>query len=214
MTSARFLKFVVKPIVFLLCLVPLTLLFHGALTGGLSANPIDDITDTTGRWTLRFLLITLSVRPLRQLTGWAKLIRFRRMLGLFAFFHGILHFTTYVWLDQFFDLAEILKDIPKRPFITAGFTAFVSMIPLALTSTKKWIGRMGGKRWQLLHRLIYLSATAGVVHYLWIVKADTLRPLTYGAVLSVLLTYRLIVRWKPNIVMKSRVAVPSTTPDA
>jgi sulfoxide reductase heme-binding subunit YedZ len=128
------------------------------------------------------------------------------MVGLFAFFHGILHFTTYIWLDQFFDLAEILKDIPKRPFITAGFTAFVCMIPLALTSTKKWIGRLGGKRWRLLHRLIYVSASAGVVHYLWIVKADTLRPLTYSALLSVLLIYRLVVRLNPNIILKSRLA--------
>ena len=128
------------------------------------------------------------------------------MVGLFAFFHGLLHFTTYIWLDQFFDLAEILKDIPQRPFITAGFTAFVCMIPLALTSTKKWIGRLGGKRWQLLHRLIYVSASAGVVHYLWIVKADTLRPLTYGALLSVLLIYRLVVRLKPDIIPKSRLA--------
>ena len=203
MTRDRLRKFVLKPVVFLLCLLPLALLTWNAFTGGLTANPIEDITHSTGRWTLRFLLITLAIRPLRQITGWNQLIRFRRMVGLFAFFHGILHFTTYIWLDQFFDIAEILEDIPKRPFITAGFTGFVCMLPLAMTSTKKWIGRLGGKRWQLLHRLIYVSATAGVIHYLWIVKADTLRPLTYGAILSVLLLFRLVVYLKPQILVSS-----------
>ena len=192
-----------KPVVFLLCLLPLALLTWNAFTGGLTANPIEDITHSTGRWTLRLLLITLAIRPLRQITGWKQLIRFRRMVGLFAFFYGILHFTTYIWLDQFFDIAEILADIPKRPFITAGFTAFVCLLPLAITSTKRWIGRLGGKRWQLLHRLIYVSSAAGVIHYLWIVKADTLRPLTYGAILSVLLLFRLVVYLKPHILVSS-----------
>lgn len=182
-----------KPVVFLTCLLPLSLLVWSALTGGLSANPIDDITDTTGRWTLRFLLITLSVRPFRQITGWSHLMRFRRTVGLFAFFYASLHFMTYIWLDQFFDFTSILKDIPQRPFITAGFVGFLSLIPLALTSTKKWIVRLGGKYWQLLHRLIYLSAAAGVCHYLWMVKADTLRPLTYGIILSILLGFRIFM---------------------
>ncbi len=204
MTPDRLRKFVLKPVVFLLCLLPLALLTWNAFTGGLTANPIEDITHATGRWTLRFLLITLAIRPLRQITGWNQLIRFRRMLGLFAFFHGILHLITYLWLDQFFDMEAILKDIPQRPFITAGFTGFVLMLPLAITSTKKWIGRLGGKRWQLLHRLIYVSSAAGVIHYLWLVKADTLRPLTYGAILSVLLLFRLVVYLKPQIVISSR----------
>jgi sulfoxide reductase heme-binding subunit YedZ len=154
------------------------------------------------------LLITLSVTPVRKLSGLTWLIRFRRMLGLFAFFYGSLHLMTYVWLDKFFDVHAalpniatsrfitawfhaMLQDIAKRRFITAGMTAWVLMLPLALTSTTGWIRRMGGKRWQRLHRLIYFSAAAGVVHFIWLVKADLRRPLTYGAVLTALLTYRL-----------------------
>jgi sulfoxide reductase heme-binding subunit YedZ len=171
--------------------VPLGLLAYNAFTGNLSANPIDDITDTTGDWTLRFVMITLSVTPLRKLFGWNFLGRVRRMLGLFTFTYATLHFTTYIWLDQFFDIASILKDIPKRPFILVGFTAFTLFIPLAITSTAGWVRRLGGKRWQLLHRLVYVSATAGVVHYLWLVKADKSRPLVYGGILAVLLGYRL-----------------------
>ena len=184
-----------QPIVFLVCLAPLSLLFWRALAGGLSANPIDDITDETGRWTLHFLLITLS---LRQITGRHHFINYRRMVGLFAFFYGSLHFITYIWLDQFFDVIEILKDIPKRPFVTAGVLAFTSMIPLAITSTKRWIARLGGKRWQRLHRLIYLSVLSGVVHYLWLVKADILQPLIYGSLLFLLLLYRGIVQLRPK----------------
>lgn len=165
-------------------------LTFAALTDRLSANPIDDITELTGTWTLRFVMITLAVTPLRRLTGWASLIRFRRMFGLFAFFHGFLHFTTYVWLDQFFMWEDIVKDVAMRPFITAGFTGFVLMIPLALTSTRKWIIRLGGKRWQWLHRLIYVTGGAGVIHYLWLVKSDIQRPVAYGALLAVLLGVR------------------------
>jgi len=181
---------ILKPVVFLTCLGPLAWLIWLALTDGLSPNPIDDITDTTGRWTLRFLLITLSITPLRRITGWNSLIRFRRMLGLFAFFHNLMHFTTWFVLDQFFAFGDMVNDVIARPFITVGFTGFVLMIPLAVTSTKKWIARLGGKRWQLLHRLIYVSATAGVIHYLWLVKLDIQRPLAYGAVLAVLLAFR------------------------
>src|SRR5262245_39820579 len=135
---------ILKPLVFLACLSPITLLVWNAFHDGLSANPIDDITDTTGRWTLRFILIALSITPLRRLTGWNSLIRFRRMMGLFAFFHGFLHFTTYLVLDHYFDFATIVEDVVMRPYITVGFTGFVLMIPLAITSTKKWIGRLGG----------------------------------------------------------------------
>ena len=181
-----------KPAVFLLCLVPLGLLAIDAFNDGLTANPIEYITRTTGIWTLRLVMVTLAVTPLRKLFGWNYLARVRRMLGLFTFFYATLHFTTYVWLDQFFDIASILADIPKRPFILAGFTAFVLFIPLAITSTAGWVKRMGGKRWQLLHRLVYVSAIAGVVHYLWLVKADTSRPLIYGGILAVLLGYRII----------------------
>lgn len=181
-----------KVVTFVLCLVPLGSLIFRTVTDQLSANPLDDITDVTGTWTLRFVMITLAVTPLRHLTGWNSLIRFRRMVGLFAFFHGFLHFMTYVVFDHFFDVQEILADIPKRPFITIGFTGFVLMIPLAVTSTKKWIARLGGRRWQWLHRLIYVTGICGVVHYLWLVKADIQRPLIYGGILAILLGFRVL----------------------
>jgi sulfoxide reductase heme-binding subunit YedZ len=177
---------------------------------GLGANPIDVITRTTGRWTLTFLLITLSVTPVRKLSGLTWLIRYRRMLGLFAFFYGSLHLMTYVWLDKFFDVHEMLHDIAKRRFITAGMTAWFLMLPLALTSTKGWIRRIGGKRWQMLHRLIYFSAAAGVVHFIWLVKADLRRPLTYGAFLAVLLAYRLIA-WLVSRIRARRAIAPQQT---
>jgi sulfoxide reductase heme-binding subunit YedZ len=181
-----------KAAVFILCLVPIGLLVFNTLTGNLSADPIKDITETTGTWTLRFVMITLAVTPLRKLFGWNFLARLRRMLGLFTFLYAALHFTTYVWLDQFFDVGAILADIPKRPFILAGFTAFTLLIPLAVTSTAGWVRRLGGKRWRLLHRLAYVSAVAGVVHYLWLVKADRTRPLIYGGILAALLVYRIV----------------------
>src|SRR5262245_12837818 len=181
-----------KVAVFLLCLLPISWLAFAALTDKLSANPIKDITEDTGTWALRFLLLTLCVTPFRKLTGWNEMIGYRRMLGLYAFFYGFLHFLTYAWLDQFFSISDIIQDVYKRPFITAGFSAFVVMIPLTITSTKKWIARLGGKRWQLLHRLTYVGAIAGVVHYLWLVKADTERPLIYGFLLSILLGFRVL----------------------
>jgi len=181
-----------KPVVFLACLGPLGLLVWRGLHGGLGANPIEFITHSTGDWTLIFLLVTLSITPLRKITHFYWLISFRRMLGLYAFFYGFLHLTTYVWLDKFFDVHEMLKDIAKRKFITAGMTAFALMIPLAVTSTK-WAIRKLGKRWQALHRLIYFSAAAGVIHYIWLVKADLKKPLEYAAVLAVLILYRLTI---------------------
>ena len=180
-----------KPVVFLLCLMPLAVLGWQALHGELTANPIEFITHATGDWTLRFLVITLCVTPFRKILHLPELIRFRRMLGLFAFFYGCLHFTTYIWLDKFFDLSEIWKDIAKRKYITVGFTAFLLLIPLAVTSTAGWIRRLGGKRWQQLHRLIYFSAALGVIHYYWQVKSAVIRPLTYGAIVAVLLLWRL-----------------------
>jgi methionine sulfoxide reductase heme-binding subunit len=180
-----------KPVVFLACLGPLASLTWRGFHAELGANPIEAITHGTGDWTLRFLLITLAVSPLRKLTRQYWLINFRRMLGLFAFFYGFLHLMTYVWLDKFFDVHEMLHDIAKRRFITVGMTAFVLMIPLALTSTKWAIRKLGGKRWQSLHRLIYFSAVAGVIHYIWLVKADLRKPLEYGAVLAVLLVFRI-----------------------
>jgi sulfoxide reductase heme-binding subunit YedZ len=181
-----------KPAVFLACLAPLGWLVWRALHAQLGANPIETVTHSTGDCTLTFLLITLSVTPLRKLTRQYWLINFRRMLGLFAFFYGTLHLMTWVWLDKFFDVHEMLADVVKRRFITAGMTAFALMIPLALTSTKWSIRRLGGKRWQLLHRLIYFSAAAGVIHYIWLVKADLKKPLEYAAVLAVLMLYRLL----------------------
>src|SRR6202162_831274 len=182
-----------KPVVFLACLIPLALLGRKAYSHALGANPIEVITHATGDWTLRFLLITLAITPIRKLTGRLWLIRYRRMFGLFAFFYGTLHFLTYIWLDKFFNLHEMLHDVAKRKFITVGFTAFVLLIPLALTSTKGWIQRLGGKRWQALHRLIYFSAIAGVVDCWWLVKADISKPEQYAFVLTLLLGYRVVV---------------------
>ena len=181
-----------KPILFLACLMPLVRLGWKAASVGLGANPIQVITYSTGTWTLVFLLVTLSITPLRKLTRQYWLIQHRRMVGLFAFFYACLHFTTYLWLDQFFNLHGIYKDIYKRPFITAGFTAFVLLIPLAATSTR-WAIRKLGKTWQALHRLIYVSATAGVIHYIWLVKKDVRVPEIYAAILAALLFYRVIV---------------------
>ena len=196
-----------KPVVFLFCLLPLAALGWRALHGELTANPIEFITHATGDWTLRFLVITLCVTPARKILHLPELIRFRRMLGLFAFFYACLHFTTYIWLDKFFDLPEMWKDIAKRKYITVGFTAFLLLIPLAVTSTVGWIRRLGGKRWQLLHRLIYFSATLGVIHYYWLVKSAVIRPLTYGAIVAVLLVWRLFA----SLSKKKRMRVEAVT---
>jgi sulfoxide reductase heme-binding subunit YedZ len=209
-----------KVATFLLCLGPLFTLIWKALHDipatssipfiargvdrwSLGANPIEVITRSTGKWTLVFLLLTLSITPVRKLLSQPWLIRFRRMLGLFAFFYVCLHFTTYIWLDKFFDVHEMLNDIAKRKFITVGFTAFVLMIPLAITSTTGWIRRLGGQRWHRLHQLIYVSATLGVIHFIWLVKADLRRPLYYGAVLSVLLLYRISLWIVPRLSLKA-----------
>ena len=183
-----------KVAVFTLCLAPALLLAWRGFHGGLGANPIEFITHATGDWTLRFLAITLAVTPLRKLLRWPDMVRFRRMLGLFAFFYGTLHFLTYVWLDKFFDWADIVKDVEKRPFITAGFTAFILLVPLAITSTAGWIRRLGGKQWRRLHSLVYVSATAGVVHYYWLVKSDITLPVFYGTIIMLLLGYRAAIK--------------------
>jgi sulfoxide reductase heme-binding subunit YedZ len=192
---------VLKPIVFILALTPAIILTWQLLNDELSANPIDDITDTTGTWTLRFLCITLAVTPLKKISGWSWVGQFRRMLGLFAFFFASLHFTTYIYLDQFFDWESIVADVAKRPFITVGFASFVLLIPLAVTSFNKAIKWLGGKRWNLLHRLVYLIAIGGVIHYLWLVKADTLRPMTYGGIVLALLGFRLYFYLKPKLAL-------------
>jgi sulfoxide reductase heme-binding subunit YedZ len=188
------LKFT-KPLIFLFALVPFVRLAFRAFQGDLGVNPAETLQLQTGIWALRFLLITLAVTPLRRVTGWNRLIQYRRMLGLFAFFYACAHFLTYLVLDQFFALDRIFADVAKRPFITAGFTAFVLMIPLALTSTKGWIRRLG-RRWQLLHRLIYISGLAAVVHYLWKGKVIAGEPVYYAVVLALLLGFRLAWQMK------------------
>lgn len=198
MTQVQFFKRVGKPVMWLACLAPLSILIFDAFTDGLSANPIEDITHRTGTTALILLLVTLSVSPIKKWTRMGGLITFRRPLGLFAFFYACLHFLTYLVIDQFFAWRFIVEDVMDRPYITVGFTAFVLMGPLALTSTKGWIKRMGGKRWNALHKLIYLSAAGGVFHYLWLVKADTRKPIVFGLILVVLLATRLQRRSKPK----------------
>lgn len=195
MTEAALVRRVLKPAVVLAALIPAVLLVKDALGDDLGANPIEAITLTTGRWTLRFLLATLAVTPLRRLTGWNAVIRFRRMLGLFAFFYASLHFLTYLVLDHFFDWESIAADILDRRFITAGFLAFVLLVPLAITSTAGWIRRLGGRNWQRLHLLIYVSAVCAIVHFLWKVKVITADPLRYAAALAVLLACRVWWWW-------------------
>jgi sulfoxide reductase heme-binding subunit YedZ len=190
------IRFVLKPLVFVACLIPCGLLVWRMINNDLGANPVETITHFTGDWALRFLLITLSMTPLRIFTGNGQVLRFRRMLGLYAFFYTSLHFITYVWLDRELDMSTVLTDIAKRPYITVGFTAFVLLIPLAVTSTRGWIRRLG-KRWLQLHKLVYIIATLGILHYLWLVKADIREPAIYGAILLVLLGIRAWhQRWK------------------
>jgi sulfoxide reductase heme-binding subunit YedZ len=204
MSATRVIRFVVKPAVFAASLVPLGLLVRGALSNLLGANPIEAVTHTTGDWTLRFLLLTLAVTPVRWVTGWNPLARFRRMLGLFAFFYGALHLLTYVVLDKFFAWHEILLDVLHRRFILVGALAFAVLVPLAATSTAGMVRRMGFRPWQALHRLIYVSAVAGVVHYWWLVKADITKPRMYAVVLGALLTVRLAVAWRRRATARVR----------
>ena len=197
-----------KPLVFAAALVPFAHLLWRGFNGNLTADPLVEVTNETGIWTLRFIVITLAITPLRRLSGWNPVIRYRRMLGLFAFFYGTLHFLTYVIGDRFASLdfpdgfvavstflnllASIWEDVAKRPYITVGFIAFVAMVPLAFTSTAGWIRRLGGRNWQRLHRMIYVTAIAGVTHYWWRVKADTLHPAVYAAIVAVLLGLRVM----------------------
>lgn len=195
-----------KATIFLLCLLPLGRLAWLGFHDGLGANPIEFVTHSTGTWTLSFLLITLAVTPARRLFDWAALQRYRRMLGLYAFFYAVLHFLTYLWLDQFFDWHAILKDIAKRPFITVGFSALVLLLPLAATSTNAMMRRLG-RRWQQLHRLVYAIAALGVIHYLWLVKKDLTQPLIYAAVLALLLGLRLLFARRPRAGLKGNPAM-------
>ena len=181
-----------KPVAWLLCLAPLAYLIY-SLYLDLGANPVETLTNFTGIWSLRFIVITLAITPLRWLTGINQLVNYRRLLGLFAFFYGFLHFTTFFFFDHQFDFAGMWEDVRLRPYITAGFVAFVLMIPLALTSTTGWIRRMGGKNWNRLHMLIYITAMAGVLHYYWKVsiKLPPDNPRNYGILVAVLLGWRL-----------------------
>ena len=209
----------IKIPVFIACLLPFAWLlwkFFGAHPGdmsawgaGLGANPIEKITHVTGDWTLRFLLITLAITPLRKLLRFPEFIRFRRMFGLFAFFYACLHLTTYIWLDKFFNVNEMLRDIAKRKFITVGLTAFLLLVPLAWTSTAGWIRRLGGKRWRALHRLIYYAAICGVFHYLWLVKKDIRKPVEYGMILAALLCYRVLAWAYPRVTKRRTYAAGS-----
>ena len=180
----------IKSALFLVCLIPAFMLWRGFELDTLGANPIETITRSLGEWTLRFLLITLTVTPLRKYTGWHWLIRLRRMLGLFTFAYGVSHLLTYVWLDQFFDWEAIARDIIKRPFITVGFAALMLMLPLAVTSSNFAIRKLGGRRWQSLHRAIYPIAILGCVHFWWLVKKDVTWPLVYTVITVALLGIR------------------------
>ena len=180
-----------KSVIFILCLVPLAGLVFIVLTGRTSANPAEDILLTTGIWALRFLLATLTITPLRRLTGWNVLIQYRRMLGLFTFFYATVHLSSYIAFDRFFAFDEILADIAKRPFITAGMAAFVLMLPLAVTSTKGWIRRLG-RRWQALHRIIYVCAMVACLHFIWKVKVVIGEPVYYAVFLALLLAFRVV----------------------
>ena len=191
MPSDKAIRYLIKPLLFIICLMPFIVLTIGAVNDTLGVNPVEKLTLETGEWTLRLLLLTLAITPLRRISGHVWLIKLRRMLGLFTFFYACLHFITYIWLDQFFDWQEILIDIPKRPFITVGFMAFVLLIPLALTSTNSMM-RLLKKRWVQLHKLVYVIAVLGCLHFLWVVKADTLEPLIYFVILLILLGYRAI----------------------
>jgi len=179
-----------KVFVFLLSCVPLLVLIWRTFHHDLTANPVEFLQHQTGDWTLRFLIFTLCITPFRKVLNLPELIRFRRMLGLFAFFYVGLHFLTYLGPDQSFNFAGMLKDVVKRPFITVGFAAFVLLIPLAITSTAAWVRRLGGKRWQALHRSIYLCAILGVIHYYWLVKSDVREPLFYAFLVGILLLWR------------------------
>lgn len=187
-----------KLLVFVNALVPLALVGWDWRRGQLGANPLDFVTRTTGTLTLVFLVLTLAVTPLRKWTGANWLVRLRRMVGLYAFFYGALHLLCYVWFDKWFDAAAIAQDVARRRFILVGVLAFTSLVPLAITSTDKMIKRLGGKRWQKLHRLTYLAAAAGVFHYYLLVKSDVRKPLAFGAVVALLLGYRLYASYTKN----------------
>lgn len=196
MTPTAFIRRVVKPVVFVASLAPAGWLVYNAFWGDLGVNPVETITNQTGIWCLRFIVATLAITPLRWLTGFNPLALFRRPIGLFAFFYGTLHFLTYFVLDHSLAFDGVWEDVVKRPYITAGFTAFVLMVPLALTSTTGWIRRLGGRTWNRLHRLVYVTGIGAVLHYFWKVKLDTTFPIYYGVAVAALLAWRV---WKSAV---------------
>ena len=193
--STRWIS-LLKGLVFGAALIPWGLIIYAVVADPISlgANPAETILHKTGDWVLYFLLMTLAITPLRKLTGWNDLIKFRRMLGLFAFCYACLHFLAYIGFDRLFDFSDMAREIVKRPYILVGFAAFVLLIPLAITSTRGWVLRLGGARWAMLHKAIYPIAVLGVVHYWWLVKRDITWPLVFSLVLSVLLAYRGVKR--------------------
>jgi sulfoxide reductase heme-binding subunit YedZ len=201
----------IKVALFVAGLLPALSLVWDAFHHGLTPNPIEYITHQTGDWILIFLVLTVAITPARKLLGLPELIRFRRMLGLYAFFYAFLHFSIWIGLDKFFDWSDMTADVVKRKFITVGFTGFVLMIPLAVTSTAGWIRRLGGKRWQRLHALVYLTAAAGVIHYHWLVKSDVRKPLRYGIIflLLFLIRYGIMLRDKRKRPVTAERAVAS-----
>ncbi len=209
MTQTQWRRWVLKPVVWVLCLAPLGFLLYDGFTDNLSANPIEQVSNTTGIWTLRLIVATLAITPLPWATHLNQLVNYRRVLGLFAFFYGTLHFTIYVVTTFFvggfseFDTSGLWADLVKRPYITAGFTALVLMIPLAVTSTAGWIRRMGGKKWNMLHRLIYVTALAAVLHYFWKVKLDATYPIYYGIGVAILLGVRVWIAYSKQRLRRS-----------
>lgn len=187
-----------KVVVFINSLIPLGLLLSDLYRGRVGPNPLEFATRTTGMLTLVFLSLTVAITPLRKIFGINSLVKYRRILGLFAFFYGTLHLLTYVWFDRLFNLVSVVRDVAQRPFILVGMTAFLLMVPLAITSTNKMVKRIGGKRWARLHRLVYLAAIAGVVHFWMLVKSDIRLPLTFGFIVLFLLGYRLLVKYFPS----------------
>lgn len=194
MKDTRFARFVI----FANSLVPLALLANDAYFHRLGANPYEFATRTTGALALLFLIISLAVTPLRKILGLPWMVKFRRMLGLFGFFYAFLHLLTYIWFDKFFGVKDIVEDVGKRPFITVGMASFILLIPLAITSTQKMVKRLGGRMWNRLHRLVYVAAAGGVIHYYMLVKADTSEPLMFGAALALLLVYRILNKYLPR----------------
>ena len=196
MTRAAIVTRVVKPVLYLAALLPLAWMLYALLTGLVMGDQVKFMQHVTGDTILTCLMLTLTVTPLRRLTGWNEIIRVRRLIGLTAFWYACLHLTTYLVFDQSLSMSEIIKDIIKHPWVLVGFTAFLCLVPLAITSTAGWVRRLGGKRWQRLHRLVYVAAVAGVLHYLWLVKKDIQLPLLYGSVLLVLLGFRVWLAWE------------------